>query len=994
MAEERVRRRLAAILAADVVGYSRMMSADEPGTLSRLKTLRAEIFDPTTSQFGGRIFKTTGDGALAEFTSAVDAVQCAVEIQRSLEQKNADTPEGQQMALRIGISLGDVVVDGDDLYGNGVNIAARMEGLAETGGICVSGNVQEHVRNTLDVSLEDLGERSVKNIDELIRCYRVHLKPIALQSDSASTLLTKPSVAILPFSNMSGDSEQEYFSDGIAEDIITALSRARWFRVVSRNSTFAYKGTSLNVRQIAKELDARYVLEGSVRKAGNRVRITAQLIDGTTDDHIWAERYDRELEDIFDVQDEITTAIAARIEPELRRAEFNRAAILRPENLTVWDMYQRGMWHMYQKDDPDLQKALEYFRRATELDPNFGRAYGAMAQASHYLVHFKLVDDPQKYIDQAMRAAKRAVELDSEDPAARWQLGRAQLAHGNFEEAMAETEHAIRLNPLNAEPRVTLANMLMRQGRFAESKEASREAIRLCPNDNYLGIVMARLAEAHYHLHEYSDAIDWARKAARQNVAPRMWGRVTLVAALGQSGEIEEARKALQTLRKSRPEFTISFVRDQFHVQIPEALEHMIDGLRKAGMPVTVTEKEDVLPLPDKPSIAVLPFENMSGDPEQEYFADGIAEDIITALSRIRQFFVVARNTTFVYKGQSVDVQAVSRELGVRYVIEGSVRKAGNRVRISAQLIDGASGNHIWADRYDRELEDIFDLQDELTRTLVGAIQPELSKAEQGMASAKSPELLSAWDAYQRGMWHLHKMKPDDIATAESFFEQAIALDPGFGSAYSGLAEVLFMQNFYGATGSRTETGDKALIVAKKALELDNDDANAHNTLAHVHQLQRNLRLVIVEAKEAIRLNPSLASAHHNLGRALVHLGDAEEGLIHINEAIKLSPNAPNATVYIAGRAMAHLYLRQHEEAVEWAARAIRFPNAFWPVRAVLASALAHLDRKVAAKQAVDDLLLFRPGISLAFVRDTVPTDDQNYLDHFLMGLSKAGLTE
>ena len=396
----------------------------------------------------------------------------------------------------------------------------------------------------------------------------------------------------------------------------------------------------------------------------------------------------------------------------------------------------------------------------------------------------------------------------------------------------------------------------------------------------------------------------------------------------------------------------------------------------------------------DKPSIAVLPFHNLSNDPEQEYFSDGITEDIITALSHIRQFRVVSRNSAFSFKGQSPDVRRVARELDARYVVEGSLRKVGERIRLTVQLVEGATGKHIWAERYDRNLSDIFDLQDELTQTLVGAIEPELAKAEQGMARVKSPELLSAWDAYQRGMWHLHKMKPDDFATAKSLFEQAIALDPRFGSVYSGLALVLYYQGFYGATSSRKETGDTALVAAKKALELDNDDANAHRTLALVHQLRREQKLVIVEAKEAIRLNPSLASAHHVLGRAYIHLGDAEEGLIHINEAIRLSPNDPEATIYIAGRAMAHLYLHQHEEAVEWAAKSIRFPNAFWVVRAVLASALGHLDRKAEAKQAVDDLLQFRPGSSLEFVRETVPTDDQDYLNHLLSGLSKAGLPE
>ena len=307
MAEERVQRRLAAILAADVVGYSRMMDADEAGTLARMKSLRSEIFDPKFNHFGGRMFKNTGDGALAEFGSAVDAVQCAVEIQRDVAARYTGMPEGQQIQLRIGVSQGDVIVDDDDLYGNGVNVAARMEGLAEPGSVFVSGNVYDHVGNALPVTFEDLGEQPVKNIDRPIRIFRVldSSSTTAQQAERLISLPDKPSIAVLPFQNLSGDPEQEYFSDGITEDIITALSRIRQFFVIARNTTFTYKGQAVDVQALAKDLGVRYVLEGSVRKAGNRVRITAQLIDGETGNHIWAEKYDRSLDDIFEIQDEI-----------------------------------------------------------------------------------------------------------------------------------------------------------------------------------------------------------------------------------------------------------------------------------------------------------------------------------------------------------------------------------------------------------------------------------------------------------------------------------------------------------------------------------------------------------------------------------------------------------------------------------------------------------------------------------------------------------------
>ena len=345
MADERVQRRLAAILAADVVGYSRLMEQDEGGTLTRLKALRRELFDPKTKEYSGRIFKTTGDGALVEFKSAVDAVNCAAKIQRALALRNQGAPENERIALRIGISLGDVIVEGSDLYGNGVNVAARMEGLAAPGGICISGNVHEHVGQLLDVDFENIGPQSVKNIARPIQTYRVIIKetdaemePQSSDASGVSAKMSRPAVAVLPFDNLSGDPEQEYFSDGIAEDIITALSRIRQFFVIARNTTFTYKGRAVDIQAAAEELGVRYVLEGSVRKAANRVRITAQLIDGETGNHIWAQRYDREMADIFDVQDEITNTVVTAIGPELSRAEQDRARRKRPDDLIAEEL--------------------------------------------------------------------------------------------------------------------------------------------------------------------------------------------------------------------------------------------------------------------------------------------------------------------------------------------------------------------------------------------------------------------------------------------------------------------------------------------------------------------------------------------------------------------------------------------------------------------------------------------------------------------------------
>lgn len=380
MSEQRVQRRLAAILAADVVGYSAMMGRDEVGTLARLMACRENIIDPSFARYGGRIVKIMGDGLLVEFASAVDAVQSAQEVQSAMAVHNADKSESDRMMFRVGINLGDVIVDGDDIHGDGVNIAARLEGISDPGGICISDNVHHQVRGKIDSNFDDLGLQDLKNIAEPVHVYGL----TKLSAPATSTPLPLPdklSIAVLPFQNMSGDAEQEYFADGIAEDIITALSRFHWFFVIARNSSFSYKGTSPDIRDVARDLGVQYVLEGSVRKGGNRVRITAQLIDATTGNHIWADRYDRELHDVFAVQDEITEAITGAVAPSFVAAEARRASGKAPENLDCWDLVIRGNWRLWRRNRDDMVEAKQLFEAAIKLDPNSYMAYGGLALA-------------------------------------------------------------------------------------------------------------------------------------------------------------------------------------------------------------------------------------------------------------------------------------------------------------------------------------------------------------------------------------------------------------------------------------------------------------------------------------------------------------------------------------------------------------------------------------------------------------------------------------
>jgi adenylate cyclase len=583
VAAERVQRRLAAILAADVVGYSRQMEVDEEGTLRRLNALRNDLIDPRIAEFGGRIFKTTGDGLLAEFSSAVDAVRHAVDIQNALAKRNGDLPENERIVFRIGISLGDVMVDGDDLFGNGVNVAARMEKLADGGGICVSGNVQEHIGGSFDVALEDLGEQTVKNIERPIRAYRIG--PATGQSGAASgfgagAARDRPAVAVLPFENLSGDPEQEYFVDGLTEDIITALSLWRSFPVIARNSTFAYKGKSPDIRKVGEQLGACYVIEGSVRKAANRVRVSAQLIDAGSGHHVWAERYDRTTDGFFALQDEIANRIAAIIEPALARAEGSRIAAKRPTDLAAWDYCLKGFDHLGKYTREDNILARDMFTAALALDPNYARAYAGIAFTHCRDLRFGFTEDFEESSRAAFDTARRAIALDDADSQAHIMLSRAYSHVGDQESGIAEGRRALALNPHDTDALVYTGSMLTFWGEAAEGIGLLERGLELNPLDPRNFNYIAHLSLAYLCIGDYEAAARWGREATRRN--PEFFeSHVNLAAALGYLGRGTEARELLARFDDT----PAAFVRGRVWLR-QDVTEILLEGLRKAGLSV------------------------------------------------------------------------------------------------------------------------------------------------------------------------------------------------------------------------------------------------------------------------------------------------------------------------------------------------------------------------------------------------------------------------
>ena len=581
-------RRLAAILVADVVGYSRLVRADEEGTIEALKALRSDLIDPKIAKHNGRIVKLMGDGMLAEFPSVVDAVRAAAEIQQAAAERVVNRPADKRIEFRIGVNLGDVVIDGDDIHGDGVNVAARLEALAEPGGLCISSAVYEQVRDRIKLPFQDMGEQEFKNIDRPVRVWR--LAATSEQPPSRDTveaeplpLPDKPSIAVLPFDNMSLDSDQGFFADGIAEDIITELSKFRSLFVIARNSSFSFRGRAINVKELSERLGVRYIVEGSVRRAGNRVRITAQLIDAVADAHLWAERYDRYLNDIFAVQDEVTLAIVTAIEPTLGSTERERAHRKPSESLGAWESYQRGLWHAYRFTATENAEAQSHFRRAIERDPNFAPGHAGLAYALFLSVMLGFGGDAESSVAEASEAAHRAIMLDPEDAFGQATLGRVHQMKGEHEAAISAYEKALTLNPNYASAHYGLGWTLIYSGRPEEGLPVVDEAIRLSPRDPMLWGFLTLKGLAFVAMDRHEEALKWIRKALRQSNAG-VRTHVFEVIALAHLGRIEEAKEALQRVYTIKSDFDMDFVRATAKMMHPSSAKRYIDGLRKAGL--------------------------------------------------------------------------------------------------------------------------------------------------------------------------------------------------------------------------------------------------------------------------------------------------------------------------------------------------------------------------------------------------------------------------
>ena len=1026
--EERAKRKLSAILSADVKGYSRLMQEDELVTIRTLEDYR-EMIAEVIRKYQGRVVDSPGDNVLAEFASVVDAVESAVEIQKELKAKNAELPENRRMEFRIGINLGDVVEEGERIYGDGVNIAARIEGLAEGGGICISRKAFEEVKNKLSLGYKYLGEHAVKNIAEPVRVYRVLMEPEAAgkvigeeklrprqwrwaaiggvavliilagalalwnfylrppfepasEEKMSYALPNKPSIAVLPLTNMSGDPEQEYFSDGLTEEIITALSKVQNMFVIARNSTFTYKGKSVRINQVAEELGVRYVLEGSVRKAGDQVRISAQLIDALTGHHLWAERYERDLKDIFALQDEITKEIITALQVKLTMGEDVRLRGKGTDNLEAYLKCLRAREIIAGSTKEGNMLARQLAEEAVALDPEYPEAYRLLGVTHFIDVLLGLSKSPKESLARASKLVRRAIELDESNGLAHAKLGYILVVMQQYDKGIEEGKRALELEPNSAYVLHTYGAILHFAARNEESIPLFEQAIRLNPKppNMYLHHYGAALREAE----RYDEAIAQVKKAIEREPND-MLSYSVLASCYSMVGRKEEARVAAAEILRINPNFSLKYFEKTLPYRNKAYLERLIGALREAGLP-----DNPPLPLPDKPSIAVLPFVNMSGDPKQEYFSDGISEEIITALSKTPKMFVIARTSSFKYKGKEVDVRTVGRELGVRYVLEGSVRKGGDKVRITAQLVDAKTGSHLWAERYDRELKDIFATQDEITMKILTSLQVSLTEGEMTRMYAKGTNDLDAYLLFLQGWNEAGSMNKDGNFLGRQLAEKAIALDPKFAMAYNLLATTYMNEVILGLSEDPRVSLTKAMELTQKAIALDNSLSWPHALLGFLYTLTRQHDKGIAECEQAVNLEPNSAISYFYLSLALKYAGRPREAITMAKEAMRLNPIPPG--FYYQN--LTHLYCLtgQYEEAIKAGKEATRVaPNNF-TVRAFLTVAYSLYGRQEEARIEAAEVLRINPKFLVDSWARTMPFKNEADKEMTIGALRKAGL--
>jgi adenylate cyclase len=965
----------------------------------------------------------------------VTALKCAVEAQRDLAERNKDLPENRKLQFRAGVNLGDIVVDGAEIYGDGVNVAARLEALAVPGGICVSRTVFNHVKGKVELGFEYLGEKKVKNIVEPVETYRVLLdpgkagqvigrkKPQAGQSPSrwqwtsmavmvlviaggslalwlrpsapdmepasvehmALPLPEQPSVAVLPFDNMTGDPAVDYLADGLTEEIITTLSKVPDLLIIARNSTFTYKGKAVSVKQVAEEQGVRFVLEGSVQRSGDRVRINAQLIDAVKGTHVWAERYDRDLTDLFALQDDITQNIMVAMQVQLTDGEQARLRHARAPSAKAFE-YQvkaRAAYRRFTKEDN--AKARELAEKATELAPNFAIGWGLQGVTHNLDGRFGWSASRKDSFEKAIRFAEKALSIDPELPEAFSLLGSIHLNLRQHDQAIAYAQKAVDLSPNHATMVAGLGHTLSYSGRPQEAIPLIRKAMRLSPY--YPTWYVSTLGLATMMAGQYDESIA-ANEEAVQRKTLLTFAYSRLAGMHAQKGDMEKARSYAADLMKIKPKFNLESWAKALPYKNPDDLERELAMLRKAGFP-----EKPPLPLPDKPSIAVLPFDNLSGDPEDQFLADGLTEDIITTLSRVPDLFVIARNSTFTYKGKPVKVQQVAAELGVRYVLEGSLQRSGDRLRVTAQFIDANTGHHLWADRFDREVDDIFALQDEIAHKILIELQVKLTSGENARVASRGTKNLDAWLLRLQAFAEGSKYNKEGMLKARELFQEAVNIDPNYARAWGGLAWTDYFEARMGGWGrSREEALKEGITYAEFGIEVDPQEPVGFLQLANLFGVMGEHDRAVETAKHAVALAPNDYQTGAVLGMNLFWAGDGPGAVTAFEQSMRLSPRYPAWMDWMLGAAL-HMAGKPNEAVASSKKGVEREPKSPWP-RPRLIAALSDLDRIEEAKAMAAEQLKIKPDFTVSSYLRANPFKDPAHKEMLRELLLKAGLPE
>ncbi len=874
MNQEQVNRKLSCILSTDVVGYSRLMEENEASTVRYLEENK-RLISNLIEEYNGRVVDSPGDNLLAEFNSAVKAVDCAVKIQKELKIKNAELVDNRRMQFRIGINLGDVIEEDGRLYGSGVNIAARLESLADPGGICISRKVYDEVKTKLDLGYEYLGEHSVKNISEPVRVYRVqtgivtagnivdkkvneglfrirniavaliiivagllvwwfypsdHIKvePASIER-MAFPLPDKPSIAVLPFTNMSGDPAQDYIGDGLSENIISALSVSSEMFVMSRSATFMYKGKSVKPQQVAEDLGIKYVLEGSFMTSGDRLRVTAQLIDALGGYYLWSEVYNRETNDLFELQDEITKKIAVSINVELYGREAIRVFSKSTENLEAWKNFIKGGELTLKENPEDNTKAREYFKAALKLDPEYVGAMTGLAVTHLIDIGKGWSASPLTSMNRAFELVQKAVELDGQDPYPHAVLGLAFLYQRKHEKAITEGNIAITLNPNFSLGQHILAKTMCYSGRFDEAVALSKKGIRLQPNG--AKISLRDLTRSYIFLGHYGEALEICRQM--EESAEKAYLSSWVYQELGKE---EEAHAYMVEALKKNPDLSLESIKASSPYKDPSHLKRELNAYRKAGMPERVPGT-----VQEKPSIAVLPFKNISPDKDQDYFVDGLSEEILNSLTQIPDLTVIAKTSSFSFKGKDKTIQEIASVLGVNHILEGSVRKAGNAIRITSQLIQAVDGSHLWSKTYDKELnvKEMFAVQEDIAAAVADELKLTLGISDT-LKQLGGTDNLEAYELYLIAQGQL-KQAGDDLMTDNEYIahyeatmkviDTAITIDPDYALAWI-LKASIHMELAANSPPERVAPEqDAALQAIQKAIEIEPSLADAYAVL-------------------------------------------------------------------------------------------------------------------------------------------------------------------